>query len=322
MQRIRVFLNQQASQGVERDWRKLIRERLFRSELEFVNPQNHGEFLAEIDRATRDQIDIIVSVGGDGTIHALIQKLADKDISFLVLPAGTANDLARSLGVQSMRIHEVLSVVRDGIPKNIDLVNVNGTLMATNGGVGIVAEIASRVNHFRRSIPGFRKAMTYAKQETYGLMLASKILLEGCSYHSLQVECNQFKGEIRTPLLLINNQPLIAANYPVAPHTRHDDGTFNVTIFLHQKTADFIASVLRIRQGVPPENDPLILSFETSAITFESSDGKELEFMGDGELLSTAKRFEVELRPKALRAFAGTVEQIHLSDYQKTGERR
>lgn len=322
MQKIRVFLNQQASQGVERDWQKLIRERLFRSEIEFVNPQNHADFLGEIDRATRDHIDVIVSVGGDGTIHALIQKLAHKDISFLVLPAGTANDFARSLGVQSMRMHDVLSVVREGTPKNIDLVNVNGTLMATNGGVGIVAEIASRVNHFRRVLPGFRKAMTYAKQETYGLMLASKILLEGCTYHHLRVESNPFTGEIRTPLLLINNQPLIAANYPVAPHTSHDDGTFNVTIFLHQKTADFIASVLRIRSGVPPENDPLILSFETSSIVFESIDDKELDFMGDGELLSTSRRFEVSLHPKALRAFAGTVEQIHLSNYQKTGEKK
>jgi diacylglycerol kinase (ATP) len=322
VQKIRVFLNQQASQGAERDWKKLIRERLFRSDLEFVSPTSHQAFLEEIDRATRDQIDVIVSVGGDGTIHELIQKLADQKITFLVLPAGTANDFARSLGVQKMRISDLLSIVREGVPKEIDLIELNGKLMATNGGIGVVAQIANRVNHLRRTVPGFKKLMTYGKQETYGILLASKILFEGCDYFDLNVKCDQFNGTIRTPLLMINNQPLIAANYPVAPLTKHDDGTFNVTIFLHQKTADFVASVYRIRQGISPENDPMILSFETTAITFESVDGKTLSFMGDGELLSSSSRFEVGIRPKALRVFTEMVKQIHLSNFSGTGEKK
>ncbi|MBC7658350.1 MAG: hypothetical protein H7249_01430 [Chitinophagaceae bacterium] len=319
MQKIRVFLNQHASQGIERDWKSLIRERLFRSDIEFVIPTSHAGFLDEIDRATRDQIDVIISVGGDGTINALIQKLANKNISFLILPAGTANDFARSLGVQKMRISEVLSVVRNGVPKTIDLLDVNGTLMATTGGIGIVAKIAARVNQLRRSVPGFRKVMTIAKQEIYGLMLGSKILLEGCEYYDIRVECEQYSGVIRTPLLLVNNQPFIAASYPVAPQTKHDDGTFNVTIFLHQKTADFVASVLRIRQGIPPENDPLILSFETKALVLESFGGESFDFMGDGELLSTSNRFEVKIRPNALKVFGEPKPNISLSDYSKSG---
>lgn len=322
MQKIRIVLNEHASQGAERDWKKLIRERLFRSELEFITPTSHDDFLKEIDRATRDQIDVIVSVGGDGTIHALIQKLADKNISFLVIPAGTANDFARSLGVQSMRLHEILSSVREGTPKHIDLINVNGSLMATNGGVGFVAEVATRVNLYRRTVPGFRKAMTIAKQETYGAVIVATILTKNYDYYNIQVTCDQFTGIVRTPMLMINNQPMIAANFPIAPSTKHNDGKFNVTIFLHQKSADFVASVLRIRRGVNPENDPLILSFETTAIQFESVDGKKLNFIGDGELLSSSERFDISIKPNALKVFAETVEQLHLSDYAGEGEKK
>ncbi len=320
MQRIRVFLNKQASQGAERDWKKLIRERLFRSHLEFVNPGSADEFLAEIDRATRDQIDVIISVGGDGTIHALIQKLAHKDISFLVLPAGTANDFARSLGVQSMKLHEALSVIREGNgkAKRIDLVDINGKLMATNGGIGFISNIAARVNRMRAQVPGFKKLMSLVKQETYLAMLVHEIVANKFEYFQVKVECDQLQGIIRTPLLMINNQPMIAASFPVAPKTKHNDGTFNVTIFLHQKPLDFLASVYRIRQGIEPENDPLILSFETDSFAFESVDGKKLHFMGDGELLSSSERFVVKMRPKALRVFAESVEQIHLTDFTGT----
>lgn len=321
MQKIRVFLNEHASQGAERDWKKLIRERLFRSDLEFIAPETHEDFLKEIDRATRDQIDVIVSVGGDGTIHALIQKLADKNICFLVLPAGTANDFARSLGVQSMQLDEVLSVVREGTAKLIDLVEINGALMATNGGIGFIADVATRVNHFRRTIPGFRKAMQYAKQETYVAVLIATIVFNSIEYFQIKVTCDQFQGVIRTPLLMVNNQPMIAASFPVAPKTKHNDGTFNVTIFLHQKTSDLLASVARIRRGISPENDPLILSFETTAVTFEALDGKNLQFIGDGELLSTAERFDISIRPKALNVFAETVDQIHLSDFSGKGDK-
>ncbi|RYZ60746.1 MAG: hypothetical protein EOP09_20780, partial [Proteobacteria bacterium] len=239
-----------------------------------------------------------------GTIHGLLQKLAGKNSSFLVLPAGTANDFARALGVHKMRISDALAVVREGKPKVIDLVEVNGILMATIGGVGILANVAGEVNGYRKSIPGFRKLMTLAKQEIYGIMLGAKILTKGCEFHDIRVTCEEYQGVIRTPLLLVNNQPYLAAKYPVAPNTRHDDGTFNVTIFMHQKTADFVTSTMRIRQGVSPENDPMILSFETKSVVFEVLSGRKLDFFGDGEILSSSDRFEVGIRPKALRVFA------------------
>ncbi|RZA24361.1 MAG: hypothetical protein EOP10_10135 [Proteobacteria bacterium] len=318
MQKVRVFLNQQASQSAERDWQALIRQCLFRSELEFVTPQSPAQFDSEIDRATKDNIDIIISVGGDGTIHALIQKLAGKQTAFLPLPAGTANDLSRSLGLQGLRVHDALINVRRAKPKPIDLIDINGRLMATNGGVGIVADCATQINELRQTVPGFRKIMNFAKGEIYGLILGSK-LLQGAQRHEILIESDELSGQFSTPMLLINNQPSIAARFKVAPNTKHDDGTFNVTVFLHKRTTDFIASVYRIRQGVPPENDPLIRSFETKAIRFKCLDGKKIDFIGDGELLSVSDVFDVSLRPKALLAFAETVEQIPHFDYSKAG---
>ncbi len=320
MQKIRVFLNQQASQSAERDWKKLIHERLFRSQIEFINPKSHEEFMEELDRAAQDQIDIIVSVGGDGTIHSLIQKLAHKNIPFLVLPAGTANDLANSLGVAKMRIHEILSIVREGTPKKIDLIDINGTLMATNGGIGFVADVAAKVNRFRKNVYGFKELMAIAKQETYAAVIVSTIIRNQFQYYNVRVSSKEYSGEIRTPLLMINNQPKIAGSFPVAPNTKHDDGKFNVTIFLHQRISEFVTSIYRIRKGISPENDPLILSFETDAISVESTDGKKLEFMGDGERLVKSNRLDVKIRPQSIQVFAEVVEQIQLSDYSEEGK--
>jgi diacylglycerol kinase (ATP) len=321
VQKIRVFLNQNASQSTEQDWKALIRNCLFRSELEFITPPCFEQFEQEIERATRDQIDVIISVGGDGTIHSLVQKLADKNISFLVLPAGTANDLARSLGTLRMHIQDALVSVRRGKPKAIDLIDVNGQLMATNGGIGIVADCALRANELRRTVPGFRKLMSMAKEQIYGLILGSKILLEGFVYYNIRVDSDGFSGEVRTAMILVNNQPHIAATFPVAPNTKHDDGTFNVLIFLHQKPSELISAVYRIRKGIHPENDPLILSFESKRLQIESVDDKTLNFIGDGELLSSSKRFDVGIRPKALLVFAEVVEKRQRYDYSNAAER-
>lgn len=305
MQKVRVFLNTRASQGQSRDWQSLIQRQLFRSELDFIAPRDEHELRAEINRATADKVDVIVSVGGDGTFHTLIQQLAEQETRFLVLPAGTANDLARELGIHN-RIKEALEFVRLDEWKAIDLITVNGTHMATNGGIGIIGDVAESINQWRRSIPGFQSLMSNIGHPMYTLILGLKLLGAPQKKYRLRITSPDYRGELESPLLMINNQPSVAGSFKIAPETKNDDGKFNVSIFTHHHLCQLLTGIYRVRQHIPPTNDPRMLSFETDRLEIEmiGNTDQKMAFYGDGELLTSARRLEIGIKPQSLRVYS------------------
>lgn len=302
MHRVRVFLNGAASSSGAYDWRGKIHEFLFRSEVDFVSPSTPELMKEELERASREKIDVVISVGGDGTFNTLIQVLAKSETTFLVVPAGTANDLARELGTTT-KLKKALECVRRDDVHRIDLISINGRYMATNGGIGIVSDVALNINQLRAKIPGFRGIMKSLHHRVYGMALAGHLLAHHYHYYRVRVDSDQYKGEVRTPLLLVNNQPYLAGTFPVAPGTTNSDGKFNVTIFTHENWFGFIDTIVRVKRGLPVDHDPRVISFETGRVGIELLEGPNLSFFGDGEFLAQGKKLEIKIIPEALKVF-------------------
>lgn len=302
MHRVRVFLNGAASSSGAFDWRGKIHEFLFRSEVDFVSPSTPEAMKEELARASRDQIDVVISVGGDGTFNTLIQTLAKTETTFLVVPAGTANDLARELGI-TPKLRKALECVRRNEVQRIDLLSVNGRYMATNGGIGVVSDVALNVNELRKKIPGFQSLMKSLHHRVYGMALATHLLGNRYRHYKLKVKSLQFEGEVSTPLLLVNNQPFIAGTFPVAPETNNVDGKFNVTVFAHESWAEFVTTVIRVKRGLPVDHDPKVISFETDRLEVDLLEGDDFAFFGDGEFLAQGRHLDVSILPQALKVF-------------------
>ncbi len=302
MHKVRVFLNGAASSSGAYDWRGKIHEFLFRSQVDFVSPSTPEIMKEELERASRENIDVIISVGGDGTFNTLIQSLAKSRTAFLVVPAGTANDLARELGI-TPKLRKALECVRKDETHSIDLLSVNGRYMATNGGIGVVSDVALSVNELRGKIPGFRSLMKSLHHHIYGAALVAHLVSQRYRYYKLCVKSAQYEGEVRTPLLLINNQPYIAGTFPVAPETMNNDGKFNVTLFAHEDWTSFIGTVIRVKKGLPVDHDPRVISFETDHVEIELLEGPDFTFFGDGEFLAQGRKLDVRVLPQALRVF-------------------
>jgi diacylglycerol kinase family enzyme len=303
--RIRIFLNRRASGGENPAWMEEIRMRLFRSELEFVRPESLAELKSELARAVAEKVDVIVSVGGDGTVNTLIQHLGNTETALLVVPARTANDLARELGLVG-RIDRAIHAIRSGAPRTIDLIRINQTLMATNGGLGLAGAVAERVNRLRSRLPAFKKVMNVLHHHTYTAVLGYELLSPALRYLHLQVECAEFQGEIRSPLLMINNQPSLAGSFRIAPGTSNQDGQFNVSFFAHRRRRDFLRALASIKAGLPPQGDPDFVSFETKNIFIRArAADDELPFFGDGEVFERNREFRAEIQPGALRVYGG-----------------
>ena len=303
MQNISVYLNQKASNG-SHDWQGKINNALFRSQIEYPVSQSIAELHENLERDISNNVDAILSVGGDGTVHSIIQKLAGTDIALLVVPGGTANDFASGMGCSS-NIKKIAQTIRQDARKKIDLININGTFMATNGGLGFAAEVAHEINELRTKYPQFKKFMKFSGKNIYSLFLAKKMLTKDIKSYKFKIESAEFSDTVFTPLILINNQSVLGGSFEVAPETNHQDGTFNITILKHENRLELINCLLSIMNGNFPKNDKNLVSFETSEVKIDLLDGaSELAFFGDGETFQKAESWNIKCYSNFLNVFS------------------
>jgi len=302
MQNISVYLNQRASNGAN-DWQEQINNALFRSNVEYQMPKDLNELYGQLNLDVENKVDAVLSVGGDGTVNTIIQRLAGTDISLLVVPGGTANDFARVLGSDT-NIKRITQTIRQNVKKKIDLISINGKFMATNGGIGFAADVAREINDLRASFPQFKSFMKLSGKSVYSLFLAKKLLNKEIKSHKFNIHADNFSETVFSPLILINNQPALGGDFTVAPHTSHTDGTFNITIFKHQNRLELVQCILRILNGNYPVNDANLISFETSAAKIDLLDENAISFFGDGEILNQAQSWNIVCHPASLSVFS------------------
>jgi YegS/Rv2252/BmrU family lipid kinase len=89
----------------------------------------------------RESADCIVVCGGDGTVSAGAMAVMESGLPMGILPLGTANDLARTLGIP-MDIPGAVDVIVGGYERRIDLGSVNGHAFFNVASIGLSAKLA------------------------------------------------------------------------------------------------------------------------------------------------------------------------------------
>lgn len=299
--RISVYMNQQASHCSYGYWKDRIHRSLFRSEVNYRTPRSLTELYEALRTDINSGVDTIVSVGGDGTVNTLIQELAGKDVSLLVVPGGTANDLASELGHKG-GVDEVIRCIRERNTSPIDLVNINGRYMATNGGIGFGGDVARRINELRVRTPMFKKVMNITGKSIYSFFVAQEILTGSFETIDVEVESKELSGRFTTCALWVNNQPKIADTFAIAPGTRNNDGKFNLVLLTHPTRALLVNCFLKVLRGKFPKDDPHFISVETDAVKLKFATATP--FFGDGEIFMDSEEFDIRVAPHALNVFS------------------
>lgn len=105
----------------------------------------------------------VVVAGGDGTLNAVAEALVKTKLPLGVIPAGTANDLARSLGLP-LDMEQAADVIAAGHRKQIDLGDVNGHKFFNVASVGLSADLARELSgEIKRKFGRISYAITAAK---------------------------------------------------------------------------------------------------------------------------------------------------------------
>lgn len=107
------------------------------------DPQELDAMMASI---LASKPDLVILGGGDGTISGLVDHLVGKGVMLGVLPLGTANSFARTLGIP-LDVEGAVEVLRTGEPKRIDLGMIDNDYFANCAAIGLSPQIAETVPH-------------------------------------------------------------------------------------------------------------------------------------------------------------------------------
>ncbi len=107
-------------------------------------------FADHVREAVESGVPMVIIGGGDGSISCAVDHFVGHDTTFGLLPLGTANSFARTLGVP-LDLVGAIGVIKSGRTSRIDLGMINGDYFANCATIGIAPQIAETVPHGLKS---------------------------------------------------------------------------------------------------------------------------------------------------------------------------
>lgn len=143
-----------------------------------------------LERAVRRTLaknpDLLILGGGDGTISGLVDLLVGHDVILGVLPFGTANSFARTLGIP-LDIDKAINVLAHGAPRRIDLGMIDDDYFANCAALGISPQIAETVPHGLKKVLGRAGYLGWAALQFAKFRPFTLIVDDGEKEHRLRV---------------------------------------------------------------------------------------------------------------------------------------
>lgn len=243
-------------------------------------------------KAVRNGYSTVIAMGGDGTIGAVIRGIAGSDVHLGIIPAGTENDIARSLGIPE-DLKKACSLIASDHTRDLDLGQVSTKdkkkfyfFMVT--AIGLTATIYPDIKDVPHGdFSNFKDAvMTFLQFKPNPKV-----------YLTLDEES---RIEVETMLVTVANTPIIGVKNLVAPDASMEDGLLDIAVYPGFGKGELLSYFAKTAQeGVTA--DGKIQRYRARKVKIKTS--PKLDVAAEGILLGkgTAK---IQILPRALRVIA------------------
>lgn len=269
-----------------------LRHRMMSTSYEWrvLTTERRGHAVEMAREAAADATDVVVAIGGDGTVNEVGCGLADSDTSMGIIPMGSGNGLARDLGIP-MSPSGALSYLLANIEKSvrIDRCVINGNNFFCTAGTGFDARVSAE--YARRNSEGHRGLITYVLAAIKEWFSDNTRILR-ISYD------DEPATEIKSFLLTCANASQYGNDAFIAPHASMRDGRIDIVVIKPVRIWHIPRLAYQLFHKKIDRNRHVVVRRAKKVVI--STDNAE-PFHFDGDNGEAVNRFEVEIIPSSLK---------------------
>lgn len=239
-------------------------------------------------RAVKEDCDVVVIAGGDGTVMAAVTAMGGCDVPLAILPTGTGNLLARNLDLPINDEEACLEIAISGRVRSIDVASVDDERkFAVMAGLGFDAAI------MRDAPEGLKKAVGWP---AYVVSAAKHLRGRGIRVTITVDDGQPIHRRVRT--VVVGNVGKLQGNIPLLPDAKPDDGILDVVIIATRNVIDWARVTGRVvrRAHVP---DRRMERFTGTHVVVEASHRQPRQL--DGDVIEDSRRMDIRIEPGSLK---------------------
>jgi len=243
-------------------------------------------------KAVKDGYDVVIAMGGDGTLGAVIRGIAGSKVKLGIIAAGTENNIAKSLGIPE-DLKEACALIASGHTRKLDLGQISTKkrkkfYFFMVAAIGLTATIYPEISDVPNGkLGGIKDAV----------MTLLKFKSKPMVYLTLDDES---KIEVETMLVTVANTPVSGAKNLVAPDASMEDGLLDIAVYPNFSKAELISYFVR-SSNVNATPDGRIQRYRARKIKIKTS--PKLDVAAEGIILGKGTA-QIKIIPGALRVLA------------------
>jgi YegS/Rv2252/BmrU family lipid kinase len=305
--KVKLILNPMADMGrawkTANDLRPIAQE--FQGELTWSGTVYPTHAIELARQAAEEGYDMVVAMGGDGTAHevmnGLMQVPAEKRPIMGIVPIGSGNDFAYSLGITQKSAHALAHMLK---AENVQTVDI-GLMTDEHGrkeyfdntlGIGFDAVVTIR-SHKLPIVKGFLMYLTAVIQT----------ILLNHDPANLQIETEKNKWETSALMVTLCNGPREGGGFMLSPKSKNDDGTMEFVIVNKVSRAMMFRLVPEFMNGTHMRFKQVSMGEYKK---FSLASDRPLYIHADGEIFtsfgSNLRKATIEILPNALQVVRGS----------------
>ena len=240
--------------------------------------------VAAARKAAENGADLVVAAGGDGTVRGCAEGLAGTGIPLGIVPLGTANLLARTLGIPADPRAALAVALGSREDRRIDIATADGALFTAMAGMGLDAAVVAATK-LKHHLGWFAYAMSGVAHLAVPPARFS-IRMDGGPPVEREARC-----------VVVGNSGLLPGGFTVLPQARIDDGLLDIGVLAPRGLLGWPRVATRVLTH-SRHQDRQLERFQ--ARTVEITAHAVLPREVDGEIVPPGRTLTVAVRPGAL----------------------
>ena len=239
-------------------------------------------------QAVKDGYKIVIAMGGDGTLEAVLRGMVGSKARLGIIPTGSKNNMAKSLGIP-LGLEEACALIASKNTRKLDV----GQVKVKNG---------KKIHFFELTAIGLVAALyPKANKLVDGKLSNLKDVALTLIHHQPDPKVyltldDESKIEVKTMLVVVSNAPMFGDNFLVAPDASLTDGLLDISVYPDFSKPELLAYYAKIRGEGYSANEK-VQRYRARKLEIKAS--PKMDVMADGVMLGKGK-VEIKSKPGAL----------------------